>query len=148
MASQEKLISSFLWGLIDKKLYMHLFEKNHMDFDEFCYDAQNLDDNCDFGKLKKTTSSHAPSKQGNSLDPNAIANAFMRKLKLEIRNHMPNRSYPLRQYSCGTCGGNHQTKRCPTTNPLKWCEIFRRMTNHETIECYYHLREDNDARNE
>ena len=33
-------------------------------------------------------------------------------------------------------------------NPLKWCDICRRMTNHETQECYYCPRGDNDARNE
>ena len=38
-------------------------------------------------------------------------------------------------------------ERCPTTNPLKWCEICRRMTNHETRECYCYPRGYNDARN-
>ena len=107
MHSQERLISYFLEGLRDKHLYMHLFGKNHVDFDECCYDAQILDDNCDFGgQLKKMTSSYASSKQGNNVDPNAIVGAIMRKMRLETRNRVPNRSYPLRQYSCGTCGGH------------------------------------------
>ena len=68
-----------LEGLRDKQFYMHFFGKNHVDFDERCYDAQKLDDNCDFGQLKKTTSSYASSEQGNNLDPNAIANDIIRK---------------------------------------------------------------------
>ena len=96
-----------------------MFGKDHVDFDKCCYDSQKLDNNCNFGQLKKTTSSYASSKQGNNVDPNAIGDAIMRKMRLEIRNHVPNRSYPLRQYSCGTCGGNYPMERCPTTNPLK-----------------------------
>ena len=126
---------------------MHLFGKNHVDFDKFCYDAQNLDDNCDFGQLKNMTSSYASSEQANNLNPNAIAHVFIKKMRLETRNHMPNRSYPLRQYSCVTCGENHPIECCPTTYCVKWCNIYRRMTNHETRESYYHPRGDNDARN-
>ena len=110
---------------------MHLFGKNHVGFNECCYDAQKFDDNCDFGQLKKTTSSYAsPNKLGNSLEPNAIVDAIIRKMRLESRNEVPNRLYPLRQYSCGACGGNHPMERGPTTNILKWCDICRRMTNH------------------
>ena len=50
------------------------------------------------------------------------------------------RSYPLRSYACGTCGGSHPTERCPTTNPLEWCGICRKMTNHKTKTCYYQPR--------
>ena len=95
---------------------MHLFGKNHVDFDDCCYEAQKFDDNCDFGQLKKTSSLYASSKQGNNLDPYAIAKIIMRKMSLEIRNHLPNRWYPLRLYSCGTCGRSHWIE---TTNPLK-----------------------------
>ena len=57
---------------------MHLFGKNHVIFDECCYDAQKFDDDCDFGQLKKTTSAYASS--GNSLDPNKIVDVFLRKI--------------------------------------------------------------------
>ena len=50
------------------------------------------------------------------------------------------RSYPMRSYTCGTCGGPHPTKRFPTTNPLKWCDVCQKMTNNETKNCYYQLR--------
>ena len=50
------------------------------------------------------------------------------------------RSYPMRSYACGTCGGPHPTERCPTTNPLKWCDTCRKMTNHESRNCYYRPR--------
>ena len=78
---------------------MHLFEKNHVDFDECCYGAQKLDKNCDFGQLKKTTSSYASSEPSNDLNPNAVVDVTLRKMRLESRNKLPNMSYPLRQYS-------------------------------------------------
>ena len=48
MPRQEILISCFLEGLKSETLYTQLFAKGHMDFDECCYDAQRLDDNCEF----------------------------------------------------------------------------------------------------
>ena len=53
----------------------------------------------------------------------------------------------MKSYTCNTCDEPHPTERCHTTNPLKWCEICRRMTNHETRECYCYPRGYNDARN-
>ena len=50
MPSQERLISCFLEGLKSETLYTQLFAKGNTDFDECCYDAQRLDDNCEFLK--------------------------------------------------------------------------------------------------
>ena len=53
---------------------------------------------------------------------------------------MPQRSCPMRSYTCGTCGELHPTQRCPTTNPLKWCDVYQKLTNHETRNYYSQLR--------
>lgn len=47
MPCQECLISYFLEGLKYRQLYMHLFAKNHADFDDCCFDVQKFDSNCD-----------------------------------------------------------------------------------------------------
>lgn len=39
----------------------------------------------------------------------------------------------------GTCGGDHPTKKYRITSPLKWCEFCRKMTNHNSSECYFIL---------
>ena len=46
----------------------------------------------------------------------------------------------MRSYTCGTCGGPHPMERCPTTSPVKWCNVCQKMTNHETKNFYYWLR--------
>ena len=40
-------------------------------------------------------------------------------------------------HNCDICHGDHPTERCRIINPLKWCEHCRKMTNHESNECYY-----------
>ena len=62
---------------------MHLFGKNHVDFDECCHDAQKFDDKCDFEQLKKTSSLYASSKNGNAIDPSTIFEDIMRKISLK-----------------------------------------------------------------
>ena len=77
MPSQERLISCFLEGLKSETLYTQLFAKVHMDFDECYYDAQRLDDNCEFLKTKQSSSSTLVfSDTSKNLDANAIADAL------------------------------------------------------------------------
>ena len=45
MPNQEGLISCFLKGLRDKQLYMHLLNKEYMEFEECCDDVKKIDDN-------------------------------------------------------------------------------------------------------
>ena len=89
-------------------MYMHLFAKNHYDFDGCCYDALKFDDNCDLLHSHKTTSSQGGSEIEKGMDTNALADALWRKMKMEQRNSAPYRPYPMRQYICATCGGPHQ----------------------------------------
>ena len=123
MPSQERLISCFLEGLRSEILYTQLFAKGDTNFDECCYDAQRLDDNCEFLKTRQSLSSTSVfSDTSKNLDVNAIVDALWKRMKQEQRGPMMPRSYPMRSYGCGTCGGPHPMERCPTTNPLKWCD--------------------------
>ena len=138
--SQEHLISCFLEGLRDRQLYMHLFAKGHRDFDECCYDAQKFDDNCDFMTVNANQGSSKSGETNRNADPQAIADIVLRKLRQDSRTNQAYKSHQqaqLRAYNCGTCGGDHPTERCRVTNPLKWCDYCRKMTNHESSECYY-----------
>lgn len=119
MPSQKQLISCFLEALDNEQLYTQLFEKNHTDFDECCYDAQKLDDNCDW--LRNTSSRSASSKddQDKGVDTNALADALWRQMKTEQRNTSPYRPHPMRTFTCERCSGPHPTERCPN-GILKW----------------------------
>ena len=134
MPSQERLMSYLLEGLRDRQLFMLLFGKNHTNFEECCYDAQMLEDNCNFLQSKASSSSTNIIDMGKMLDIDSIAEAILQKMKQETRS---NESYPLRQYFCEFCEDNHPTNRCPSAYPLKWCDICWEMTNHESRECYH-----------
>ena len=124
MPSQERLISFFLEGLKSKTSYTQLFAKGHTNFDECCYDAQRFDHNCEFLRAKQSSSpSSVFSDNSKNLDANAIANALWKRMKQEQRGPISQRYFPIRSYTCGTCGGPHPIERCPTTNPLKWCDV-------------------------
>ena len=81
MPSQERLISCFLEGLKSETLYTQLFAKRHTDFDECCYDAQRLDDNCEFLKIKQSSSLSIYSDTSKNLDANAIVDALWKRMK-------------------------------------------------------------------
>ena len=82
MPSLEILISCFLEGLKSETLYTQLFAKGHMDFDECCYNAQRLDDNCEFLKTKQSSSSTSIfSDTSKNLDANAIVDALWKRMK-------------------------------------------------------------------
>ena len=101
MPSQERLISCFLEGLTtNKQLYMQLFAKKHTDFDECCYDAQKLDDNCKLLHTHKDHSSFGASHQEKGVDTNALADALWRHMKLEQRNTSPYRPHPPYETIC------------------------------------------------
>ena len=109
--SQECLISCFLEGLRDRQLYMHLFAKNHMDFDDCCFDAQKFDDNCDHLYNKASSTSSIFGEAIKNVDSNALADMIVKKLRPESRTNPPYRQYPLRQFSCATCGGKPSNKK-------------------------------------
>ena len=79
--SQERLISCFLEGLADRQLYMHLFAKNHMDFDDCCFDAQKFDDNCDHLHNKASSTSSVSGEAVKNVDSNALADMIVKKLR-------------------------------------------------------------------
>ena len=86
MPSQERLISCFLEGLKSETLYTQLFAKGHTNFDECCYDAQRLDDNCEFLKTKQSSSSASVfSDSSKNLEANAIVDALWKRIKQEQR---------------------------------------------------------------
>ena len=84
MPSQERLISCFLEGLRSETLYTQLFAKGHTNFDKCCYDAQRLDDICEFLKMKQSSlSTLVFSDTSKNLDANAIADALWKRMKQE-----------------------------------------------------------------
>ena len=145
MPNQERLISCFLEGLDNEQLYTQLFAKNHTDFDECCYNAQKLDDNCEWLRNNNSHSTSSRDERDKGVDTNALADALWRRMKLEQRNTSPYRPHPMRTYVCERCSGPHPTDRCPNGN-LKWCDICVRMGNHETSKCFYCPKYEADAR--
>ena len=57
MLSQERLVSIFLEGLVNKDLCLNLCMKHHKNFNQCIHDAINYDDNCDDELKGKDTSS-------------------------------------------------------------------------------------------
>lgn len=125
----------------DKQLYTHLFEKEHTDFDECCFDAQRFDDNCEFLAHRLSHDASESSDTVRNADLQMITDLIVRKLRQDNRTSQAYRGYqqaaPLRQHTCDICHGDHPTKKCRVISPAKWCEYCRKMTNHESNECYY-----------
>ena len=118
--SQEHLISCFLEGLRNQQLYMHLFAKNHADFDECCFDAQKFDDNCDLFHDKPNQDSIESGESSKNMETHALVDLILQKLRQELNLIQPSHMYD---------------PRVPHQGQTKWCEFCRTWTNHEMFEC-------------
>lgn len=85
MLGQERLVSSFIEGLQDRQLYMHLFARNHTDFEECCFDAQKFVDNCDVFDHKYDPSASTSQSSNQNLDMNALADLIIKMLRQDPR---------------------------------------------------------------
>ena len=124
MPSQERLVSSFIEGLQDRQLCMHLFARNHTNFEECCFDAQKFVDNCDFFKQNGDPNASTSDDSNQNLDINALADLIINL---------------LRQDSRLTTNFGRATK-----DREKWCNFCAKWTSHEGQECQNrvrHLRE-------
>ena len=59
LPSQERLVSIFLEGLINRELHDALYMQRHNNLNQCIHDALDYDDNCDRGKAENDTSSKA-----------------------------------------------------------------------------------------
>ena len=121
---------------------MHLFSKNHTDFDDCCYDAQRFVDNFDYLQSKALSSPLESSKPEICLDVDALADVIIGKLTQQKGTVMPYRPPPMQQYSCIYYSGSHLLGNCP----LKWCVYCKQMADHGSIECHYRPRVESERR--
>ena len=110
--SQERLISCFLEGLRNRQLYMHLFAKNHADFDECCFDAQKFDDNCDLLHHKPNQDLTESGESSKNMKTHALVDLILQKLRQELNLIQPSHMYDTRV--------RHQGQ-------TKWCEFCINM---------------------
>ena len=52
LPSQERLVSIFLEGLINRELHAALYMQRHKNLNQCIHDALDCDDNCDRGKAE------------------------------------------------------------------------------------------------
>ena len=87
--SQERLISCFLEGLRNQQLYLHLFAKNHADFDECCFDAQKFDENCNLLHGKLDQDSIELGEPSKNRETQALVDLILQKLRQELKLIQP-----------------------------------------------------------
>ena len=83
--SQECLISCFIEVLTNRQLYMYLFAKNHVDFDECCFDAQNFDDNCDLLHSKLDQDLIESGESSKNMEMHALVDLVLQKLRQVLK---------------------------------------------------------------
>ena len=150
LPSQEKLVSLFLEGLLNKSLHADLYSKRHTTLNECIRDAIDLDDNCViYGENKPITGSETFSSKSTTDAEKSKAGEAEDMVEMIMKRMNEVFKPTRRQYRCEACGGDHPTSQClpkqnyqaqkpPRTD--KWCEFEQKWTNHETPECYHRIR--------
>ena len=104
---------------------MHLFAKNHVDFHECCFDAQNFDENCELLHSKPKQDSIESGESSKNMDFHALVDLILQKLRQELKLTQPSHTFDM---------------RLPNQVQMKWCEFCRICTNHEMLECHHRIR--------
>ena len=135
MPSQERLVSIFLEGLLNRELHASLYMKHHKNLNQCINDAIDFDDNCGAMDKKNEAKSYGASSSNGSVASQVeeITKGVMEKIQ-----HLydpPRTSEPRRverPYICGNCGGNHPTSQClprapgvprQELRPSLWCDF-------------------------
>ena len=147
---QEKLVSLFLEGLLNKNLHANLYGRKHKTLNECVHDAIDHDDNCIIYGVDKPISGHetssskivSESEKNKGAKAKAMVEMIMKRMNQVFRPTQ-------RMYRCELCGGDHPTSQClPKQNPQaprvprteKWCEYEQKWTNHESLECFHRIK--------
>lgn len=110
--SQERLVSIFLEGLLNRELHASLYMKHHKNLNQCINDVVDFDDNYGTVDKKSEGKGYSPSSSNSSIASQVeeITKGVMEKLQ-QLYNP-PRTSEPWRvdrPYVCGNCGGNHPT---------------------------------------
>ena len=152
MPSQERLVSIFLEGLLNRELHTSLYMKHHKNLNQCIKDAIDFDDNC--GTMdKKSEGKGYSASSSNSLVASQVEEITKGVMeKMQQLYGPPQTSKPRRvdrPYVCENCGRNHPTSQClpgapgvprPKICPLLWCDFEKKWGNHTTEECYNRIR--------
>ena len=146
--SQERLVSLFLEGLVNKTLHANLYSQKYKNLNACIREAIDVDDNCEIfkdGVAESDTSSQRSETFLSTLPrqvnvPKAIiptaqelADEVVKRLSMNQRP--PLRTDPLRPTNTGI-----RPQVGPVPRQWKWCNIENKWTNHKTHECYYRPR--------
>ena len=112
MPSQERLVSIFLEGLLNRQLHVSLYMKYHKNLNQCINDAVDFDDNCGTMDKKSEGKDYSASSSNSSIASQVeeITKGVMEKMQQLYGP--PRTSEPRRvnrPYVCGNCGGNHPT---------------------------------------
>ena len=141
---QERLVSLFIEGLVNRELHAMLYIKHHKTMNECIREAIEFDDNC------KRTMSHDQARTSTPSD--VIYATYVEEVIKAIADRMQNSQEPQRvweqqaanrPYTCGICGGNHLTSQCapksleplqvrPVIQAPQWCDFHQSWGNHNT----------------
>ena len=75
---------------------MHLFAKNHADFDECCFDAQKFDDNCDLLHHKPNQDLKESGESSKNMETHALVDFILQKVRQELNLIQPSPTYDPR----------------------------------------------------
>ena len=125
-----------------------------MDFDECCFDAQKLVDNCKFDESNQD--SFVARESTRSMDPETITDIIVQRLRQDIRyNQLQHSIQPTQpqatQIPLAYAVSGERTRPVLGVQPTpprtttfryvdveehkKWCDFCRTWTNHNMLEC-------------
>ena len=77
---------------------MHLFPRNHADFDECCFYAQKFDDNCNLLHHTPNQDLKESGESSKNMEMHALVDLILQKLRQELNFIQPSKAYDPRVY--------------------------------------------------